>query len=230
MVIKKEWNELVTQNSLTSIVDNDTMSLATALDSAMNTKYGTSSKISTLLTHIKSDYLTASQDGVWYKLPIWLSSYKEGDKRVVYGLNDRLNKYLRFFTKMITDDGLARQMSIDRGFENHSGESDTNKRYDSDTPQEELDNFETAIIKYASGLSKDQRSRTANQNGTSYERAKNLSWDEGMKNLRLVFYNDLVEFISSIPQIVYNYYCLDSRPFPDLVREYYKGLFNAFTL
>lgn len=228
MIVKKEWNELVTQNSLANIIDNDSITLAGALDTAMNTKYSTSSKISTLLTHIKSDYLTASTDGVWYKLPIWLSSYKEKDKRVLYGLNDRLNKYLRFYTKMITDDGLARQMSIDRGFTNASADADTNKRYDAETPTEELDNFESAIIKYASGLSKDQRNRTLNQNGTSYERAKNLSWDEGMKNLRLVFYNDLVEFISSIPNIVYNYYCLDSRPAPDLVKAYYEGLFNAF--
>ena len=230
MVVKKKWNELVTQNSLSSIIDTNTIALGTTLDSEMNTKYGTFSNIEDLLKHIKNDFLTSSSNGVWYELPIYMSSFKEKDKRVLYGLNDRLNKYIRFFTKMLVDDGLARQMSIDRGFDNHSGESDTNKRYDSETPSEEIDNFETAIIKYASALSKDQRNRTANQNGTSYERAKNLTWDEGMKNLRLVFYNDLVDFISSIPNIVYNYYCLDSRPAPDLVRGYYEALCNSFRI
>lgn len=231
MIVKKKWNELVTENSISSLViDNNTIALATALDTAINTKYSLSSQVENLVKHIKNDFLTASQDGVWYEMPIYTSSFKEKDKRVLYGLNDRLNKYLRFFTKMVTDDGLARQMSIDRGFENHGGESDTNKSYNSDTPQEELDNFETALIKYASSLSKDQRSRTSNQHGTSYERAKNTSWDEGMKNLRLVFYNDLVEFISAIPNIIYTEYCLDSRPYPALVKEYRKNLINTFGL
>ena len=51
-----------------------------------------------------------------------------------------------------------------------------------------------------------------------------------MKNLRLVFYNDLMDFIAWIPNIIYNYYCLDSRPAPALVKEYYSSLVNSFEL
>ena len=229
-VIQKKWQEMITKNNFGDIIDSDVLSLGTALDGVMISKYALVTQTYDMLSYVKEAYLTVGSNLNWNDLPIWLSSYKEGDKRVVIGLKDRLKKYLRFYQKVITDDGLARQMTIDRSFNNVSADSDTNKNYVSDTPQEELDNFETAIIKYASSLTKDERSRRGNQNGTSNETAKNTSWDEGMKNLRLVFYNDLVEFISSIPNILYNYYCLDSRPYPALAKEYYKGMFNAFKI
>ena len=229
-ILKKTWQEQIQTNNFAEIINENVLTQGAEMDSIMLAKFGIVTNISELLSYIKDYYLTNNELCVWKDMPIYLSSYKEKDKRVVFGLKDRLIKYIKFYNKMITEDGLAREMSIDRGFNNVSADSDTNKNYFSETPQEELDNFENAIIKYASNLTKDERSRRANQNGTSYERAKNLTWDEGMKNLRLVFYNDLVEFITSIPNTLYTYYCLDSRPYPALVKEYYKTVFDAFDL
>ena len=230
MVIKKKWTEQIQTVSLNSLIDTGIMTQGQALDSAMNTKFEIVTNVSGLLSYIKDYYLVNSDACVWKDMPIYMSSFKEKDGRIVYTLKDRLLKYLRFFTKMITDEGLARQMSIDRGFDNSGSASESRKNYYSETPQEELDNFETAIVKYASNLSKDAVTSSNSQGGTSYERAKTTSWDEGMKNLRLVFYNDLVDFISSIPNIIYNYYCLDSRPAPALVKGYIENIINAFKI
>ena len=183
-----------------------------------------------LIDYINDYYFTAGETCVWKDMPIYMSSFKEKDKRIVFTLRDRLLKYLRFFTKMITDDGLMRRMSVSRNFSNNSTDNNTSRNYYSETPQESLDNFETAIIQYASNLTKDTSNRNGTQSGNSSETATNLSWDEGMKNLRLVFYNDLVDFIAEIPNIVYNYYCLDSRPAPALVSEYYRSLIDLYRL
>lgn len=230
MILRKTWAEKITKNSLGDIIDTPALTLAQTLDQTMLTKFGIVTQTYNALSYIKTAYLINNDACVWKDLPIYLSSFKDGDNRIVYSLKDRLIKYLRFFNKMITDDGLARRMSLSRSFQNDYSDSGTNKNYFSETPQEELDNFETAIMKYASNLTKDTSAKSGQQLGTASETSTNVTWDEAMKNLRLVFYNDLMDFVSWIPNIIYNYYCLDSRPYPALVKEYYKGIIDVFHL
>lgn len=218
-VVKKTWDELLQKNNkMTNLFDNMS-TLATAVDTAFNTKYNASTHVADVLSDIKTDYLTVGS-GLWKELEIFMSSFKEEDKRPYRTIQDKLTRYLVFFAKMITDDGLARSLITQRNFANNNHSGSTDKNYYSETPQIELSNFEEGI-KYASNLGKNESIMNSSQSGASGETVKSKSWDEELKNLRFAFYNDLVDFIVDLPNTLYNYYALDSRPAMSLIKASY---------
>lgn len=229
-VVKMTWNDLVTSTGIQYLIDNTITGLGDNLDSAFETKYGTRTNIASLLASINTQYLKPTPQvgspNLWEDLPIYLSSYKVKDSRALSTIKDKLIRYLKFFTKMITDDGITRNLVTSRNFANNNSSTTVDKNLYSETPQIQLDNFENAI-KYASNVARNDSNVTGAQSGASGETVTSKSWDEQMKNLRFAFYNDLAEFIADIPNILYNYYSLDSYPVPALVkarRDYYKNL------
>ena len=222
--IKKTWKELMTnQPSTLTAFFTATETLASQVDSAFNTKYGFSTNVSGALSAIKTDFLN-STNSVWDEMPIYMSSFKWNDRRFILDLQDRLQKYLGFIKKMITDEGLKRRMIINRSYSNGTHSTGTDKNYFSETPQAELDNFENALIRYASNLGKNTNDTQTNQNGSSGETTTSTNWDEEFKNLEFAFYNDLVDFITRLPDMIYQNYCLDQRPFTEVRRDWWKHL------
>lgn len=234
MTIKKTWDELLTENNeIVDVIDSGIIALGTALDSAFNTKYGTSTEVANALSCIKYDYLSLSTSedarGLWSDLPIWLSSYKLKDRRPTIKIHDNLIRYLKFLIKMTTDEGIQRKMVVARNFTNNNSSSNTDKNVYSETPQLSLQTFEDAI-EYASNVSRNENTGSSSQSGSSGETSTNVNWEEALKNLQFAFYNEIVDYIISIPFELYNYYSLDSRPITELVKARKEALYNLFQL
>lgn len=233
-VIKKTWNEMLTEdNEIKDIIDSTIISLGTSLDNAFNTKYGSTTKVAEALTDVSNDYLKPSDSqnarGLWEDLPIFLSSFKLKDRRPSIQIKDNLIRYLKFLAKMVTDEGLTRKMIVNRNFSNRNTSHNTDKNVYSETPQLELQSFEDAIA-YASNVSRNDNEGGSTQAGNSGETANNVNWEEALKNLQFAFYNEIVEYIVSIPSELYNYYSLDSRPITELVKARREALYNLYRL
>ena len=48
--------------------------------------------------------------------------------------------------------------------------------------------------------------------GTVSETKSDITWDEGMKNLRTQLFNELVDYVCEVPNMIYNHYCTDTLP------------------
>ena len=230
-VVKKTWKELTTNlSSVISALFTEASTLAGDVDTAFNTKYNTTlNSVSNALEMIRDDFLSPATT-IWADMTIYMSSFKENDKRFIKVISDNLNKYLLFIKKMITDEGIKRDMIISRNYSNGTHSDGTDKNYFSETPQAELENFEDAIIRYASNLGKNNSSTDTRQNGSSGETTKSVNWDEQFKNLEFAFRNELVDYITRIPDMIYMNYCLDSRPFTEIRKEWYKHLKSLYNL
>lgn len=233
-VIKTTWGTLI--DSL-GIYDNlydggnaVIYHLISDVDDAFYQKYGTDTELADALESIAHQFLqkgSGATKHVWDNLPIYCSSYKYNIKdgivismeyRILHLICDNLTRYAIFFKKMITDEGLQRKLLTSKEY-THNNESDSgDKNVYSETPELELDNFEDAI-KFASNVSKADLHNESEQTGSSTETVNSTSWEEGLRNLRFAFYNDLIYYINSIPNLIYSYYSLDSMPATELVKE-----------
>lgn len=232
-VVKKTWNELMTENSsIEDIITSDVITLSQNLDTEFNTKYGIKTRVEDCIKLVSQDYLLTVDNGgngLWEDLPIYMSSYKVKDRRMCIQISDNLIRYLRFLIKMIADEGLQRKMVVSRNFNNLNTSHNTDKNVYSETPQLQLQTFEEAI-NYASNVSRSDNEGGSTQSGLSGETATNVNWDEALKNLQFAFYNDIIDYIISIPSELYNYFSLDSRPITELVCARRKALHNLFNL
>lgn len=232
-VVKKSWDNLLTENEkISAIVSSEVLAVAQDVDTAFNTKYGRSTLVKRALEEISQDYLKTvanGGNGLWEDLPIYMSSYKVKDRKICTQIEDNLIRYLRFIQKMVTDEGLTRKMIVNRNFNNTNTSQNTDKNVFSETPQIELQDFEEAIA-YASNVSRNENTGGSTQSGLSGETATNVNWEEQLKNIQFAFYNELVEYIVSIPSELYNYYCLDSRPITELVKARREALYNLYRL
>ena len=257
MIKKMTWVELITKLQMTSsgLITTDIIDLAEDLDDLMLEKFSIDSHIKNLLNYLIEDYFNAVEtNNVWEGLPIIISSYAEKDKRLKLQYQEKLRRYLAFYIKFLTDDGLARRIvssktysdngskNIQRSYTDTSSGSSTDNNIYSNLPQLELENFEQGID-YASNLEKNTGTTSASgsgsgaevgtdtKSGTGSETRTDVSWDEGMKNLRTMLFNELVDYISEIPNVVYNYYCLDTLPYQELRKrayDYAKNIKDVF--
>lgn len=226
MIQKKLWTELVTSNNLAGVITTDVVTVAGQIDTLMNTKFNITTSLATYISYIKTAFLTSVEDNnQWGGLNIYVSSYSVGDERYVYLLNDKLRKYLAFYYKFINDNGLAKKVTVSRDYEDHSGSSNTTNSIHSETPQIELNNFEDGI-KYASSMDKDTGSGTVNTHGENSELKTETTWDEAMNNLRTMLFNDLIDYINRIPNMLYNHYSLDTVPFTETIKATKQFLEN----
>lgn len=232
MVTKKLWTELVTSNQLANIIDNDILTVANQIDTLLHDKFNIVGSLRTLMNYVKVAFFTSEGNNQWSGLNIYLSSYSLGDLRYGYLLNDKIKKYLAFYYKFIYDDGLAKTIATDRGYTDTPRVTTTDKNIHSELPQIELDNFEDGI-KYASTMDKNTNSFTGENSGTAYERKSEVTWDEAMSNLRTALFNDLVDYVIRIPNMIYNHYSLDTMPFMEQVKatfRYFENLAEIYKL
>ena len=164
---------------------------------------------------------------LWVEMDIFISSFKEHDQRIFHEIRMRLLQYLGFFKRVLTDDGVARKMVTHRAYSGSGSSDGSYKNYYSETPQIELTNFDDAI-KYASNLEKNEDTRSTSKEGESDFELKSFNWDEALKNMKMVFYNDLIRYIHSLPLLVYEYYALDEYPVGYSIAEYFKTMKDLY--
>ena len=225
MIQKKLWTELVTSNQLADILDSDIVSVAGQIDTLLHDKFNIVSSLQTFVNYVKTAFFSSEGNNQWSGLNIFLSSYSVGDLRFRYLLNDKIKKYLAFYYKFIYDDGLAKKITIDKEYEDHTGSSTHNNNIHSELPQIELNNFEEGI-KYASTLDKDTGGMTANNHGEGNETRKEVTWDEAMTNLRTMLFNELIDYIVRVPNMIYNHYSLDTMPYYEIINSTFKYFEN----
>ena len=232
MIQKKLWTELLTSNHFENVISTDVLTLAGYIDTLMLQKFEINTSLQTYLTYIKTSFFSSEGNNQWSALNIFISSYSLGDQRFVYLLNDKLKKYLGFYNKFISQDGLAKTISVNRDYEDHSGSRNDNQNIHSELPQIELNNFEDGI-KYASTLDKDSASGVVNTNGENSETRNEVTWDEAMENLRTMLFNDLIDYITNIPNMLFNHYSLDTTPYLEIIKStfrYFENLSEVYKL
>ena len=167
------------------------------------------------------------ENNIWSDLDIFVSSFKKEDIRIFMELRTRLLQYLGFYKKILSDDGVARKMVTHRTYSGSGSSEGVYKNYYSETPQVNLTNFDDAI-NYASNLEKNEDGRSTSKEGESDYELKSFNWDEALKNMKMVFYNDLIRYINSIPLLVYNYYALEQYPVGYSIEKYFETLKDLY--
>lgn len=231
MIQKKKWIEILTQNNVGDYkIDSEGMyALIDAVDLLYTKTYRTVEEgqqgdktIHNLFKEICDNFLTTVEaNNLWADMPIWVSSYEWKNKAHFSEIILRLTQYLGFYKRILTDNGLARSVVTHRDYSDAGHTSGTNKGYNSETPQTQLENFDDAI-KFASSLNKNEDVSDSTRNGQSNLTVDSKSWEEAEKNLKLIFYNDLCDYIKRIPQMLYREYSLSTMPFDAIVEETFK--------
>ena len=236
MIQKKTWDELITNNEANSILDNIATE-AEYIDSKLNQQSESfnSHDLADLVNYVKTYML--SVNGVWKDLPIYVSSFKFNDKRIIHLIKNKVREYLLFYRKLVTDNGVSRNLAYVKNYTNAGTASSVERGTNSETPQNsslynpsqpESDSlFDEAIADYASHINKNKASSESSNKGNSETLVTGGTWDEQKKNLQLVFFNELKEYIISIPDRIYSYYSIDTIPFTELQvlrGKYYKEL------
>lgn len=246
MIQKKTWKQLIkTSNNFTNEIalfnlttNTELASLVSSIDSLLGQKVGMTnlSNLSSVLSCIADNYLYARYDtGLWDDMTIWLSSFKEKDKRGFLSIYHRLVEYCGFYKKILTDDGLAKQITTNRSYADTGSSTQTSKDANSETPQIDMTDSEGNLdfneaMKYASNLSSNEGHSDSNRYGSSQVSISSKSWDEQLQNTRLIFYNDLIDYISKIPELLYHFFCLETVPYPDIVKQTLYSIKQAFKL
>lgn len=229
-VLKITWNDFITEHvSALSDMCLPLYNLLEEVDDLFFSKIseGTSPHyLKESLPYISEKFFTPNLS-IWDKMPIFVSSYKFEDKRFINELSVRLLQYIAFYKKILTDDGVARKLVSKRTYSSESDVTGDYKNYESETPQTNLTNFDDAID-YASRLEKNEDSRKTEKSGESDYELKSFNWDEALRNMKMVFYNDLVRYINSLPVLIYNYYALDEYPVGYSIEEYFKTLKDLY--
>lgn len=231
MIKKMKWIDLLSNLPVDEIRDSVFDDILSECDSLFSEKLSTSEEITyeneslqiAYSTMFDSFFESDETKNIWAELPIFVSSFKEKDERIFYELNVRLFQYLGFYKRILIDDGVARKVLTHRTYSGSGTSDGTYKDYESETPQIQLTNFDDAI-NYASRLGKNVDSRSTSKEGESDYELKSFNWDEALKNMKMVFYNDLIRYINSIPLLVYNYYSLEQIPVIESVKQYFEQM------
>ena len=226
MVKLIKWKTLMTQISAKTELEkfeSDVTDIDTALNNGLT--YSESS-LKDLLEVVTDEILTDSDDGMWAELDIWLSSFREKDKRFIYLLSAKLREYLKFYKKILTDSGVQRNLIYSKTYNNSGTASSIERGTNSTTPQNsslydsshpESDSlFDQAIADFASAIDKNKASSQSESHGGSRTGVTGVTWEEQKKNLQLMFYNELKDYIMTIPERIYSHYSLDTMPAPAL--------------
>lgn len=236
MIIKKKWIEILTQNNvgdyalsqtgLNNLVDEVDLLFTKQYNPDATSKDG---RLSNIYLEIISHFVTnTEEDNYWADMPVWLSSYNFKNKAPFGEVILRLTQYLGFYKKILTDKGLARTVVTHRDYRNMGRSKSENKNINSETPQIQLTEFDD-MLQYVSLANKTNDETKSQTKGDSDLSVTSKSFDEEEKNLKLIFYNDLCDYIRRIPHWLYSQYALDSLPATAIVEEtfkYFKSLYE----
>lgn len=233
MVKKIKWKTLINQIDTASILatsDNYTEigDIEAFINSKISENYGNSS-LYDLFDYIVNDVVTDSPNGIWADMDVYTSSWVEKDKRFIYLLANKLREYIGFYKKVLTDEGVQRHLVYSKEYENDGNSNNIDRNINSDIPQnsnlydpqhpESNSVFDQAIADYASSIAKNKADATSHTEGTSGTTISGSTWDEAKKNIQMIFYNELKDFIYSLPERIYSLYSLDTIPAPELIKK-----------
>lgn len=236
MAIKKiKWKTLITQIDAQDVFD-DTQQELEYIDNKLNalTLSMNSNELSDLMKYVDEYFLQPNKTLVWENMPIFVSSFKEMDRRFILLLKNKMREYIGFYKKILEDSGVQRALVYDKTYENDGNANTVERGTNSTTPQNsnlynpaqpESDSlFDEAIANYASAIDKNKAHSDSHSEGGSVTNVTGVTWEESKKNLQLMFYNELKEYIMSIPDRIYSYYSLDTIPAPQLCKTFIEHL------
>ena len=236
MAIKKiTWKQLMSNLSsadLFSGLEAELANIDSELDNSLDSYSQT--PIKDIVTYIKTYIVTDSNNGIWKDLPIYVSSFRENDLRFMHLLKAKIREYLGFYYKIITDEGVQRHLVYAKSYGNDGSSSAIERGFNSNTPQNSMlynaveatadTNFDQAIADYASTIDKNKSKTTSHTEGTSDTTVSGTTWEEGKKNVELFFFNELKDYLFSIPERIYHYYSLETIPAPELFKKFIEHL------
>ena len=240
MAIKKiKWITLVTQNNAHEIITG-LLNEIEDIDELLNGEDISTDMLKELAQYVVSYHLQGVVEGepndnlIWKDMDVFTSSWKEKDKRFIFLLKNKLREYVLFYKKILTDAGVQRALVYEKSYENDGNASSTERGTNSATPQNsnlydsehpESDSlFDQAIADYASSIDKTKANSNSHSEGGSTTNVTGTTWEEGKKNLQLMFYNELKEYIMSLPDRIYSYYSLETIPAPYLCKKMIEHL------
>ena len=226
-VLKKKWIDICNNHNLQdNMWSTNLQQLLDEIDQLIDemiqpdVSSGSTVQLYSAYEDMWDKYLTSQEYNDWKDMPIFVSSFRFNDSRIVNEINARMFQYAGFYKKVITDEGVARKLVTHRTFAGNGTSTGNYKNYESDTPQINLTNFDEGL-EYATRLEKNDDTITTNKAGVTDYELKSFNWDEALKNLKMLYYNDLIRYINSIPVLLYNYYALDQYPVCQTVEEYF---------
>lgn len=238
MAIKKiKWTVLINQIDAQDILD-DTEQELVYIDDKLNelTLSMSAKELRDLMKYVDDGFLH-DENNVWEDLNIYVSSFKENDKRFILLLKNKLREYLGFYKKILDNSGVQRALLYSKTYENDGNANSVERGTNSQTPQNsslynpqspESDAlFDQAIADYASAIDKQKAHSDSHSEGGSDTTVSGTTWEEGKKNLQLLFFNELKDYLMSIPERIYAYYSLDTVPFMELHKmrlEYFQQI------
>lgn len=249
MAIKKiTWNQLMTNLSNCGYLFNDeetegkksTGDIIEEIDELVNAQIDENYEqkpLTNLVTYLQENVLVNTSDSIWDKMPLYTSTYIERDYRFIYLLKSKIREYLAFYKKILTDEGVQRHLVYDKEYEN-DGNSDNLERginsntpqnsslYDSEHPESDA-KFDQAIADYASTIDKNKAHATSHTEGSSGTTVSGTTWEEGKKNIQMMFFNELKDYIFSIPERIYSFYSLETIPAPELTKKFIEHLYEV---
>ena len=233
MAVKKiKWQNLVSNigainifNSMNDSIDKVDETLNEKLESYEETP------LRDLSDYVKK-FLEDTNDNVWKDMDIYVSSFVENDSRFIFLLTNKFREYIGFYLKVLNDEGLQRHLVYAKTYGNDGNSSSLERGTNSNTPQNsnlydpshpESDAlFDQAIADYASNIDKNKASTTSHTEGTSDTTVSGTTWDEAKRNVQMFFYNELKDFIFSLPERIYSHYSLSTIPAPELAKKWFE--------
>lgn len=234
MIQKLKWIQILQDNNtgVYSLSQQGLIDLIDSVDTLYSQQLGSEDndhRIKNIYQEIINHFVVNTKaDNYWADMPIWVSSYNAKNKAPFGEVVLRLTQYLGFYKKILTDNGLARTVVTHRDYRNQGHSEGTNKNVNSETPQIQLQEFDD-MLQYVSQANKTEDQNNSTTFGDSDLTVESKSFDEQERNLKLVYYNDLCDYIRKIPHWLYSQYALDSLPATAIVEEtfnYFKELYE----
>lgn len=236
MVKKIKWKTLMSQISAGTILfttdfQSEIQNIDSAIDELISEDFG-ETNLENLFSYLETDVITADNGGIWADMDVYTSSWVEKDKRYIYLLANKLREYIAFYKKVLTDEGVQRHLVYSKEYENDGNSNNIDRNINSDVPQNSNlydplaptsnSKFDQAIADYASSIAKNKADATSHTEGTSGTTVSGTTWDEAKKNIQMMFYNELKDFLYSLPERIYSLYSLDTIPAPELVKKMFE--------
>ena len=236
MVKKIKWKTLISQISATSILfttdfQSEIQNIDSAIDELIGEDFG-ETNLEDLFNYLDTDVITDDNDGIWADVDIYTSSFVEKDKRYIYLFANKLREYIALYKKILTDAGVQRHLVYSKSYENDGTSNNIDRNINSDVPQNSNlydpqaptsnAKFDQAIADYASSIAKNKADASSHTEGTSGTTVSGTTWEEAKSNIQMMFYNELKDFIYSLPERIYSLYSLDTIPAPELVKKVFE--------
>lgn len=227
-----KWNDLMTKININDCINNKSAlyNVIKNLNDIYNEKVKglgiTNPYNLTKMYEVVIDIITKD----WNDLDIGVSSFGINQLRVL----DITNKYIQYViwaTKVVSDDGIAGIISNSRILGEKGVNTGKSKDTNSDLPQVDVNSqsqFELDMS-YVSNINNNDSSSNYNRDVNETTNMKSRTWEQEVKNLQMVYMNEIVDYITKLPYTIYKAYSLDATPVPLLISNYmksFKDLYN----